>query len=439
MNVSSDGDLSRVVNPVLVPPVGTFEIDPVHTFAGFSAQHLVVGRVRGRFKSVRGTVTVAEDPSASTVEVSVETASISTLNATRDDDLRSERYLDVERALPDDDLPECSDRRADRGRLAGDGRPGGARRESAGRADCSCRWRCDRPLRQRPYRLPRPGLHRAARLRTDLRTGQRGRRPSGRQGRRFGHRRRGDQTAATFPGRRSENLSPTSKDEQTMAEEQVAANLKGMDDLDFVGWNNVDWSGVFAHHHTEDVLVDWKGQPPTHGIGEHIDAMKAYVESSGGTRRKSPPTRSRSDPGSGPVSSGSSKVADAWSPSRSGSMARSPRNTSGPRFRRPEPDVDQAAASRSDPLRVTDSGLRTALPSRCERATALLRRMPELVGVRAAAAQGTPAARVRCAAAAQIDYGLQCRLYVTDAGLQAMPSTEWIRTGLAQTTAHRQG
>ena len=48
-----------------------------------------------------------------------------------------------------------------------------------------------------------------------------------------------------------------------MEEDQVKANLKGMDDLDFVGWNNADWNGVFAHHHTKDVVVDWKGQAPT--------------------------------------------------------------------------------------------------------------------------------------------------------------------------------
>ena len=46
---------------------------------------------------MQGTVTVAEDPSASTVEASIETASITTLNPMRDDDLRSEHYLDVER------------------------------------------------------------------------------------------------------------------------------------------------------------------------------------------------------------------------------------------------------------------------------------------------------------------------------------------------------
>jgi hypothetical protein len=57
-----------------------------------------------------------------------------------------------------------------------------------------------------------------------------------------------------------------------MAQDQVAANLKGMDDLDFTGWNRADWHGVFAHHHTDDVYVDWKGQEPTHGIGEHMAA-----------------------------------------------------------------------------------------------------------------------------------------------------------------------
>jgi hypothetical protein len=41
------------------------------------------------------------------------------------------------------------------------------------------------------------------------------------------------------------------------------------------------WNGVFADHHTDDVLVDWKGQSPTHGIQEHIDAMKAFVDSAG--------------------------------------------------------------------------------------------------------------------------------------------------------------
>src|SRR6185312_10621511 len=76
---------------------------------------------------------------------------------------------------------------------------------------------------------------------------------------------------------------PTSTTEDPMAEEQVGRNTKGMDDLDFDGWNKADWNGVFADHHTSDVLVDWKGQEPTRGVQAHIDAMKAYVDAVGGT------------------------------------------------------------------------------------------------------------------------------------------------------------
>jgi hypothetical protein len=46
-------------------------------------------------------------------------------------------------------------------------------------------------------------------------------------------------------------------------DDAVNNNLQVMDDLDFVGWNNADWAGVFAHHHTDDVVVDWQGQPTT--------------------------------------------------------------------------------------------------------------------------------------------------------------------------------
>ena len=72
-----------------------------------------------------------------------------------------------------------------------------------------------------------------------------------------------------------------------MQDQKVDRNLKGMDDLDFDGWNKADWDGVFAHHHTDDVLVDWKGLEPTRGIAEHIAACKAFVDSVGGTPRRS--------------------------------------------------------------------------------------------------------------------------------------------------------
>jgi hypothetical protein len=72
------------------------------------------------------------------------------------------------------------------------------------------------------------------------------------------------------------------KEDTTMAEDTVTRNLQHMDELDFKGWNGADWEGVFTHHHSDDVFVDVHGQPPTHGIREHIAAMRAFVESTGG-------------------------------------------------------------------------------------------------------------------------------------------------------------
>ena len=68
-----------------------------------------------------------------------------------------------------------------------------------------------------------------------------------------------------------------------MTDDEVTRNLNSMDDLDFTAWNGADWHGLFAHYHSDDVLVDVHGQQPTHGIEEHIDAMKALVEKAGGT------------------------------------------------------------------------------------------------------------------------------------------------------------
>jgi hypothetical protein len=68
-----------------------------------------------------------------------------------------------------------------------------------------------------------------------------------------------------------------------MADDEVTRNLKSMDELDFKAWNGADWHGLFAHFHTDDVLVDVHGQPPTRGIEEHVAAMKALVQASGGT------------------------------------------------------------------------------------------------------------------------------------------------------------
>jgi polyisoprenoid-binding protein YceI len=80
-----------MTNHVLAPSPGVYAIDAVHNFVRLTAQHRVVGRVRGRLERVAG-VTIAEEPIASSPEVIVETASISTPFVARDEGLRSDRF-----------------------------------------------------------------------------------------------------------------------------------------------------------------------------------------------------------------------------------------------------------------------------------------------------------------------------------------------------------
>ncbi len=78
-----------------LPKVGTYTIDPAHTEVGFVARHLVGTKVRGRFTEVEGTFTVAENPEDSTLEATVQAASIHTNQEQRDEHLRTNDFLDV--------------------------------------------------------------------------------------------------------------------------------------------------------------------------------------------------------------------------------------------------------------------------------------------------------------------------------------------------------
>jgi hypothetical protein len=66
-----------------------------------------------------------------------------------------------------------------------------------------------------------------------------------------------------------------------VADEVGARNHQRMDELDFAGWSQADWEGFFTRYHTDHVLVDVHGQDSTHGIREHVEAVKAFVERTG--------------------------------------------------------------------------------------------------------------------------------------------------------------
>jgi polyisoprenoid-binding protein YceI len=87
--------LTRLVDGRLVPIAATWNLDAGHTSAAFGVRHLLT-LMRGRFREMSGTVIIADDPTESTVEVTISAASIDTANAGADDTLRGERFLDVE-------------------------------------------------------------------------------------------------------------------------------------------------------------------------------------------------------------------------------------------------------------------------------------------------------------------------------------------------------
>ena len=81
---------------VALPEPGTWTIDAAHSAVTFTARHLMIAKVRGRFTDVSGTVVVDRIPERSTVGVTIQAASIDTSEPKRDEHLRSPDFFDVE-------------------------------------------------------------------------------------------------------------------------------------------------------------------------------------------------------------------------------------------------------------------------------------------------------------------------------------------------------
>ncbi len=75
----------------------TWRIDPSHTSVEFAVRHMAIATVRGRFRSVSGTVETAEDGALRQVEATIEAASVDTGEPQRDAHLRSADFFDADR------------------------------------------------------------------------------------------------------------------------------------------------------------------------------------------------------------------------------------------------------------------------------------------------------------------------------------------------------
>jgi polyisoprenoid-binding protein YceI len=76
---------------------GTYKLDPGHSDVAFTVRHMMVSKVRGHFTTVEAEIVLAPDPLASSATATIDPNSIDTNNPTRDDDLRSANFFEVDK------------------------------------------------------------------------------------------------------------------------------------------------------------------------------------------------------------------------------------------------------------------------------------------------------------------------------------------------------
>ena len=81
----------------VVTAADTYKLDKSHTKVGFRVRHLVISNVRGEFTDYDATIQLDEkDPTKSSLQGTIKTASINTNNETRDKHLRSDDFFNAD-------------------------------------------------------------------------------------------------------------------------------------------------------------------------------------------------------------------------------------------------------------------------------------------------------------------------------------------------------
>ena len=90
--------ITMAVAATAAAQANTWQIDPNHSSAQFSVRHLGVSTVRGAFTKVSGSAQHdPADPSKDSLEATIDANSVDTRVEMRDNDLRSPRFLDVQK------------------------------------------------------------------------------------------------------------------------------------------------------------------------------------------------------------------------------------------------------------------------------------------------------------------------------------------------------
>jgi polyisoprenoid-binding protein YceI len=75
-----------------------WRIDSLHSSAQFSVRHMMISTVRGQFGGVKGMVIYdPKNPTASSVEATIDCTTVNTGEAKRDADLKTQEFFDVKR------------------------------------------------------------------------------------------------------------------------------------------------------------------------------------------------------------------------------------------------------------------------------------------------------------------------------------------------------
>ena len=88
--------LPREYPGLQIPEAGTYVLDQAHTTVEFVGRHLMITKVRGRFTDFDGRIVIGDSPADSSVEVTIDAASVNSGDDKRDGHLRSPDFLDVE-------------------------------------------------------------------------------------------------------------------------------------------------------------------------------------------------------------------------------------------------------------------------------------------------------------------------------------------------------
>ena len=133
-----------------------FQIDQSHSEIQFSARHMMVSKVRGVFDKWDGTIALdPANPAKTTVDITIDAASINTKDAQRDGHLTLAGFLECGE-VPFRHLQEHQGRGHGRQHRQVDGRPYHRRRHQAGRAGCGIPGQRQEPVGHDELRLQRP-------------------------------------------------------------------------------------------------------------------------------------------------------------------------------------------------------------------------------------------------------------------------------------------